>query len=188
MTGAKLKSDFKLTTATPYLALMGELWGVYCEDFEKIDRVITALHCIRHILWNTDLFWLKICLWEDPSCRKWNIMILHWYWFLQVVEFILKKNKKKPTYLFILAIFLPTDGLYHVVVYWRHQQEQYCVGKINSLYPPLQRIWKGGILVSPCPSVRLWTESYSLCIFNNSRRIHFIYAHLIKQLQKVCRV
>ena len=24
-----------------------------------------------------------------------------------------------------------------------------------SLYPPLQRIWKGGILVSPCPSVRL---------------------------------
>ena len=24
-----------------------------------------------------------------------------------------------------------------------------------SLYPPLQRSWKGGILVSPCPSVRL---------------------------------
>ena len=33
MTGAELKSDFKLTTGTPYLALMGELWGVYCEDF-----------------------------------------------------------------------------------------------------------------------------------------------------------
>ena len=30
---------------------------------------------------------------------------------------------------------------------------------VVSLYPPLQRSWKGGILVSPCPSVRLWTES-----------------------------
>ena len=64
------------------------------------------------------------------------------------------------------------------------------------LYPPLQRSWKGGILVSPClsvrpsvcPSVRLWTESCPLCIFKNTHRIHFIFAHLIKQLQKVCRV
>ena len=33
MTGAELKSDLKLTTDTHYLALMGELWGVYCKDF-----------------------------------------------------------------------------------------------------------------------------------------------------------
>ena len=38
------------------------------------------------------------------------------------------------------------------------------------------------------PSVRLWTESCPLCIFNNTHRIHFIFAHLIKQLKKVCRV
>ena len=36
--------------------------------------------------------------------------------------------------------------------------------------------------------VRLWTESCPLCIINNTRRIHFIFARLIKQLQKVCRV
>ena len=36
--------------------------------------------------------------------------------------------------------------------------------------------------------VRLWTESWPLCIFNNIHRIHFIFAHPIKQLQKVCRV
>ena len=41
---------------------------------------------------------------------------------------------------------------------------------------------------SVCPSVRLWTESCPLCIFKNTHRIHFIFAHLIKQLQKVCRV
>ena len=32
------------------------------------------------------------------------------------------------------------------------------------LYPQLKRIWKGGILVSPCPSVHLWTELCPLCI------------------------
>ena len=35
MTAAELKPDFKLATDTPYLALMGELWGVYCEDFAE---------------------------------------------------------------------------------------------------------------------------------------------------------
>ena len=45
-----------------------------------------------------------------------------------------------------------------------------------------------GITLSVCPSVRLWTESCPLCIFNNTQRIHFIFAHLIKQLKKVCRV
>ena len=29
------KSDFKLTTDIPYLALTGELWGVYYENFEE---------------------------------------------------------------------------------------------------------------------------------------------------------
>ena len=43
-----------------------------------------------------------------------------------------------------------------------------------------------GITLSICPSVHLWTESCPLCIFNNTHRIHFIFAHLIKQLQKVC--
>ena len=33
MTAAKHKSDFKLTTDTPYLALTGKLWGVCGEEF-----------------------------------------------------------------------------------------------------------------------------------------------------------
>ena len=31
-------------------------------------------------------------------------------------------------------------------------------------------------------------ESCPLCVFNNTRRIHFIFTHLIKLLQKVCRL
>ena len=33
MTAAESESDFKLTTDTPYLTLMGELWGVYYQYF-----------------------------------------------------------------------------------------------------------------------------------------------------------
>ena len=57
--------------------------------------------------------------------------------------------------------------------------------KLAFIIPPASTKLKRGILVSPCPSVRLWTESCPLCIFDNTHRIHFIFAHLIKQLQKV---
>ena len=33
-------------------------------------------------------------------------------------------------------------------------------------------------------STRLWTKSFLLCIFHNTSWIHFIFAHLIKQLQR----
>ena len=72
----------------------------------------------------------------------------------------------------------------------RNHTLQLCVSYNTNLMiiPPPQRSWKGVILVSPCPSVRLWTESCPPCIFNNTHRIHFIFAHLIKQLHKVCHV
>ena len=59
-----------------------------------------------------------------------------------------------------------------------------------SCYIPLQRGWNRGILVSPCPSVRL-----SICGRNRVRLYlqqylldPFNIIHLIKQLQKVCYV
>ena len=33
MTEAKYKSNFEHIKDTPYLTLMGELWGVFCENF-----------------------------------------------------------------------------------------------------------------------------------------------------------
>ena len=35
MIATEYKPDFKLTTDTPKLALPGELWGVYYENFEE---------------------------------------------------------------------------------------------------------------------------------------------------------
>ena len=63
-------------------------------------------------------------------------------------------------------------------------------------YTPTSMKLKGGILVSSCPSIRpsirpsvhLWTESCLLCIFNNTHQFHFIFTHLIKQLQELCCV
>ena len=44
MTAPEPKSDFKLTTDTPYLTLTGELWGVYCDDLGENYNGIIALH------------------------------------------------------------------------------------------------------------------------------------------------
>ena len=43
---SEIELNIRITTDTPYLALTGELWGAYCEDLGKMDRVITAPHCI----------------------------------------------------------------------------------------------------------------------------------------------
>ena len=52
------KSDFELTINTPYLALMGELWGVYCEDFEE-----------KLLLYS----WHRIVSFVSPhTCMKWT--------------------------------------------------------------------------------------------------------------------
>ena len=52
ITTAGHKSDFQFTKDTPYLALTGEIWGVYCEYFEKNDHVIMASRCIANgTLW-----------------------------------------------------------------------------------------------------------------------------------------
>ena len=36
---------FELTKDTPYLALSGELWSVFYEYFNRIDRVIKGFYC-----------------------------------------------------------------------------------------------------------------------------------------------
>ena len=41
------KSGFKYTEGTPYVALMGELWGVFCGDFgeswPRYNRIVLYL-------------------------------------------------------------------------------------------------------------------------------------------------
>ena len=57
---------------------------------------------------------------------------------------------------------------------------------VTNYYTPTPRSGWGYIGLNL--SVRLWTNSCPLCIFHNKSRIHLIFIHLIKQLQKVCGV
>ena len=41
---------FELTKDTPYLALSGELWSVFYEYFNEIDRVIKGFYCSTVLL------------------------------------------------------------------------------------------------------------------------------------------
>ena len=82
-----------------------------------------------------------------------------------------------------------------VSISWRHHGKPvylhrylWCCRKLESVlssYTTASTNLKGGMLVSPYPSVRL-----SCCGQNRGRSvsstIHFIFAHLIKQLQKMC--
>ena len=38
---AERKSNIRLTKDTPYLALRGEPWGVFCDDFEFFRIALT---------------------------------------------------------------------------------------------------------------------------------------------------
>ena len=51
-TVAECKPEFKLSKDTPYLALMGELWDVYYEDFrENLSCNSTALYIDWSDIW-----------------------------------------------------------------------------------------------------------------------------------------
>ena len=71
----------------------------------------------------------------------------------------------------------------------RRQTIVYTNASYTHLYPKLKGVRRyTGFTLSVRPSVRLWTASCPLCIFNNTHRIHFIFTHLTKQLKQVCCV
>ena len=77
ITVAESESDIRITTDTPYLALTGELCGVHCEDCAKIDRFITAPHCISMQIENDK----HQCSWDID-----NLHVLIFYMQVQVTR------------------------------------------------------------------------------------------------------
>ena len=63
------QSAAEYTKNTPYIALTGELWGVFCEHFDMTDRVITAQHCMYITLGDsyitTVIVKLECCLYAE---------------------------------------------------------------------------------------------------------------------------
>ena len=57
VTDAEHKSDIKLTKDIPYLALMGELWGVYCDDLgDNWPRCISIK--LWYVYWHTLVYFV----------------------------------------------------------------------------------------------------------------------------------
>ena len=77
-------------------------------------------------------------------------------------------------------------ALYSITIFHEEDLQIFYTPRFNEVDRGVY--WYHLVRLSVRPSVRLWTESCPLCIFKNTHRIHFIFAHLIKQLQKVCRV
>ena len=99
------QSEVKLTKNTPYLALMSELWGVYCEDFRQNCRVKRAPHWIPQenpIEWDTDstqsnitsLFKMCACL---GNCTV--SLLIHW-----VVRRQISRSLEAASFRFIYRI------------------------------------------------------------------------------------
>ena len=94
---AESESDFSMTTDTQYLALTGELWGVYCEDWKK--NVMKALRCIFFAAttepkcywkdyWSNNKIWLTHCPLGMPygtiDIFITVCLLTHWGWVTHI--------------------------------------------------------------------------------------------------------
>ena len=102
-------------------------------------------HYIKSYLRHRRIFW------KYPTCsgNKWehddlklcyNVLVLNWN----------RKNTLSRSFRFQCVV---------LITHWKSWtiEAKWCIfafGNLTIIIPPLQRSWKGGILVSPCPSVR----------------------------------
>ena len=79
LTNAPFCSDFVLTKDTPYLALTGEIWSVFCEYFSKKQPcyegfLLYLLNVNIYIYIYIDITWASLCL-KSPA-NPWFIYCL----------------------------------------------------------------------------------------------------------------
>ena len=139
-------------------------------------RCISALHFSALVMFYRCHNWMARLCNIGSANTSWNLWKSLWYDHMNYVNDVLFQHLTDISNLSTTVLLLLT--------HWP-------LGDFILIIPIASTKLIGGhtgITLSVCPSVRLWTESCPLCIFNNTHRIHFIFAHLIKQLQKVCRV
>ena len=109
--------------------------------------------------------------------------------YLAVIFLQMAQNKKNPIacpWGWDMGCFESDQSLNLAVVIL--SAKLYFIGQFVFYTSSFNKVERGytGFTLSVCTSVRLWTESRALSIFNNTCLIHFVFTHLIKQLQKVC--
>ena len=162
---------------TPFCICYTEKYSINCITShctnQQTRSVFIYLSCnvLLIFFWGTEYFT------GDRRLRVaiilWNLWLLSSVWFSVITYFLATKTMQVSHHVLIIhmyAYYTPRFNEVERGIYWFHL-----------------------VRLSVCPSVRLssvrlWTESCPLCIFNHTRRIHFILAHFIKQLQNICRV
>ena len=148
MTTAERKSDFNITTDTPYLTLKDELWGVYCEHFGEnwpcynstALYIDTLLQCGVHTgtlrwAWQTPLG-LSHPLWEVSSKPHTEVIICSDY---------NQYGSGHETAAVLLPGLISNFSVSWPIWSCNHNKAYQCN------YTPAQ--WSWSILDSPCPSV-----------------------------------
>ena len=136
-------------------------------------------------------------IWSEASkyCHQWGtsfswVFLMLWLWFII------------PSLMSLWLLWWPPTGssIFMVVVMLLIYSVLHCLYSVGNkiitttTIPPRFDGVKRGIywfhVIHPSVrlSVRLWTKPCPLCNFHNTSRIHFIFVHVIRQLQKVCRV
>ena len=79
------KSEFESTKDTPYLALTGELWGVYCEEFEENWPCYNSAALYSTLRWIASLVYMAYAAVAARYCTQssddltpnglWNIFL-----------------------------------------------------------------------------------------------------------------
>ena len=131
----------------------------------------------------------SLALWQSndcPSASKATLMNMDKYFMWIHYERLHNHNKAKhnKTVCIFLGIYCRPFYQYGMIsiITWISNFFHSKVWDETTYYTPR------GLLVSPCPCVHLWTESCVPWTFLNTCKIHFIFAHLIEQLAKVCCV
>ena len=73
---AESETDFGITRDSPYLTLMGELWGVYCEEFGE--------NCLRHK--NTTLYYVSPYQTDDLYILQGVVLLSQFPEFPEILE------------------------------------------------------------------------------------------------------
>ena len=104
-TQAEYQSDAGSTKETPYLCLTGELWGVFVNIFEKIDRILTAPHCCQYyVCWFPangycgPIWGGLICSCQAWLAARWKDIVFV-YWMLIVNSLIYNRSPMIPAWL-----------------------------------------------------------------------------------------
>ena len=116
------ESDFRITRDTPYLALTGELWGVFCEDLEENGPGYNGTALYQNI----DIFSNKVL--ESLSTT----------YFISDLHSQLRINTLKPRQMLVILQTTVANSCVHISIQIKISLKSVPNSPINNTQPLVQ--------------------------------------------------